>query len=187
MAVARAIYSSMIVMLVSTAFPSPMRYDFGSEITVYQGSQGLCCTSRKREPLYAFYAVTNDGRMNRLSGGDNWRTTWDMIIPGDFGGDGKTDLLFYDRDAGLYAFYTVSSNGKLSRLSDGDNWRKTWDMIIPVNFGGDGKTDLLFYDRDAGLYAFYTVSSNGKLSRLSDGDNWRKTQGKRKKKEPVIC
>jgi transposase len=34
-----------------TAFPSPARYDFGSEITVYQGSQGLCCTSRKREPL----------------------------------------------------------------------------------------------------------------------------------------
>jgi hypothetical protein len=29
-----------------------VRYDFGSEITVYQGSQGLCCTSRKREPLY---------------------------------------------------------------------------------------------------------------------------------------
>jgi tetratricopeptide (TPR) repeat protein len=30
-----------------------VRYDFGSEITVYQGSQGLCCTSRKREPLYS--------------------------------------------------------------------------------------------------------------------------------------
>jgi hypothetical protein len=36
-----------------TAFPSTARYDFGSEITVCQGSQGLCCTSRKREPLYA--------------------------------------------------------------------------------------------------------------------------------------
>jgi type II restriction/modification system DNA methylase subunit YeeA len=36
----------------ATAFPSPVRYDFGSKITVYQGSQGLCCTSRKREPLY---------------------------------------------------------------------------------------------------------------------------------------
>jgi hypothetical protein len=33
------------------AHTAPVRYDFGFEITVYQGSQGLCCTSRKREPL----------------------------------------------------------------------------------------------------------------------------------------
>jgi PAS domain-containing protein len=48
---------------VPTAFPSPVRYDFGSEITVYQGSQGLCCTSRKREPLYAAHqGVPTSGR-----------------------------------------------------------------------------------------------------------------------------
>jgi Cdc6-like AAA superfamily ATPase len=39
------------LLIIDTAFPSPVRHNFGSEITMYQGSQGLCCTSRKREPL----------------------------------------------------------------------------------------------------------------------------------------
>jgi hypothetical protein len=123
---------------------------------------------------HAFYGVKN-GRTQLRTSGDSWRGTWDIIVPGNFNGSGKSDLLFYDRDAGEYAFYAVTNDGRMNRLSSGDNWRTTWDMIIPGDFGGDGKTDLLFYDRDAGLYAFYTVSSNGKLSRLSDGDNWRKT------------
>ena len=41
---------------------------------------------------------TTDGRggITRLSRYNNWRKTWSMIIPGNFGGSGGyTDLLFW--------------------------------------------------------------------------------------------
>jgi hypothetical protein len=69
--------------------------------------------------------------MTPMRQGSGWRKTWDMIIPGDFNGDGKTNLLFYDRESGDYEFYRVNDNGSMTLTLRGSGWRKTWDMIIP--------------------------------------------------------
>ncbi|MGL4502332.1 MAG: peptidoglycan DD-metalloendopeptidase family protein, partial [Planktothrix sp.] len=122
-----------------------------------------------------FYRVNDNGSMTRISQGSGWRKTWDMIIPGNFNGDGKSNLLFYDRDTGAHEFYRVNDNGSITRISQGSGWRKTWDMIIPGDFNGDGKTTLLFYDRDRGDYEFYRVNDNGSITRISQGSGWRKT------------
>ncbi|MBU7029004.1 MAG: hypothetical protein HXS48_18865 [Theionarchaea archaeon] len=34
--------------------------------------------------------------MERLRKHDNWRKTWSVIVPGNFDGNGYTDLLSYD-------------------------------------------------------------------------------------------
>jgi hypothetical protein len=122
-----------------------------------------------------FYRVNDNGSMTRISQGSGWRKTWDMIIPGNFNGDGKSNLLFYDRDTGAHEFYRVNDNGSMTRIGQGSGWRKTWDMIIPGDFNGDGKTTLLFYDRDRGDYEFYRVNNNGSMTRISQGSGWRKT------------
>ncbi|WP_439026792.1 hypothetical protein [Haloarchaeobius sp. DT45] len=75
-----------------------------------------------------------------------WQRNWDSIVPGDFGGDGHTDLLFYSREQGLGAFYTTDGDGGIRHLRTHRGWRKTWDQIVPGNFRDDSHTDLLFYD-----------------------------------------
>ncbi|MDI9637847.1 RICIN domain-containing protein [Geitlerinema splendidum] len=55
-----------------------------------------------------------------------------MIIPGDFNGDGKTDLLFYDRDTGEHEFYRVNSNGSMTRIRRDTGWRTTWDIVTSL-------------------------------------------------------
>jgi len=105
-----------------------------------------------------FYIFHGSGDMQLIKKSDNWRHTWDKIIPGNFGGDSRTDLLFYDRNKGEAEFYIFHGSGEMELLKKSDNWRHTWDKIIPGNFGGDSRTDLLFYDRknlDGITYNYY--------------------------------
>jgi hypothetical protein len=63
---------------------------------------------------------------------DGWRDTWSIILSGNFGGDGASDLLFYDRAAGVGEYYRNNGGANLSQLRVYDNWRKTWAQIVPV-------------------------------------------------------
>jgi peptidoglycan hydrolase-like protein with peptidoglycan-binding domain len=93
-----------------------------------------------------FYTTDGSGNLSLLKKYTSFRKTWQLIIPGNFGGDGATDLLFYDSTSGEGEFYTTDGSGNLSLLKKYTSFRKTWQLIIPGNFGGDGATDLLFYD-----------------------------------------
>jgi hypothetical protein len=119
------------------------------------------------------YDIYNPGKINWLSTYDGWRPSWTHIIPGNFGGSGFTDLLFYERDTGYAEFHTTDGQGNPSVLRTHDYWRKSWTQIIPGNFGGSGFTDLLFYERAAGFGEFYTTDGAGGMSWLRTHDNWR--------------
>jgi hypothetical protein len=41
-----------------------------------------------------FYTTDGSGRIHPLRLHEGWRRSWTAIIPGNFGGDGHTDLLF---------------------------------------------------------------------------------------------
>ncbi|MBC1198282.1 hypothetical protein H0901_24415, partial [Microcystis aeruginosa BLCCF158] len=75
--------------------------------------------------------------------------TWKLIVPGNFGGNNYTDLLFYDPNTGEGEFYTTDGSGNIAFLKKRTDWRKTWKLIVPGNFGGNDYTDLLFYDTTA--------------------------------------
>lgn len=91
---------------------------------------------------------------------DNWRHTWDIIIPGYFaaGSDDPyhgemawcTDLLFYDRSAGEGEFYNIQLNDPEFRfLYRSTRYRRTWSLIVPGEWNGEEFTALLFYDASA--------------------------------------
>jgi hypothetical protein len=129
-----------------------------------------------------FYVT--DGRGNLTDGRGNfrplgrhtgWRQSWAQIIPGNFGGSGNTDLLFYDPSGGTGEFYTTDGSGGMSRLQTYTDWRTTWTQIIPGHFGGDGHTDLLFYDPTAATGEFYKTDGHGGISLLTQYENWRRT------------
>jgi hypothetical protein len=115
------------------------------------------------------------GHLTLLNGYGGWRRTFQLIVPGNFGGNGYTDLLFYDPSRGESEFYKANGNGNLTRLVTNTGWRKSWEIIVPGNFGGNGYTDLLFYDPSQGEGEFYKTDGNGNLTYLSTNPGWRKS------------
>ena len=88
--------------------------------------------------------------LNTTTSATGWATYWDEIIPVDYNGDGKTELLFWNRVAETNehsaALVNISSNGTVSVISLLDNWVPR-DKIIPLDYNSDNKTDLLFWDQ----------------------------------------
>ncbi|MGA1789989.1 MAG: hypothetical protein ACMUIM_00765 [bacterium] len=122
-----------------------------------------------------FYKMLSNGKMQHQKIHFGWRSLWSHIIPGNFGGSGYTDLLFYDPTRGEAEFDTTDGKGGMRRLKSHYNWRRTWSHIIPGNFGGSGYTDLLFYDPTRGEAEFYTTDGKGGIRRLESHRNWRRT------------
>jgi hypothetical protein len=96
----------------------------------------------------------------------NWNTHW-LIIPGSFGGDGKTDLLFYKYDNGLASFGLSTGGGNLSYTKQHEDWDKDWSTIIPGKFGGGGYTDLLFCKR-SGIALFASTDGKGNITTIKE-------------------
>jgi hypothetical protein len=119
-----------------------------------------------------FYTTPN-GRIGRTRLHIGWRTGWRQIIPGNFGGDGFTDLLFYEPSTGTGEFYSTDGRGRIRLLATHTNWRHSWTQIIPGNFGGSSFTDLLFYDAGAHTGEFYATNGRGGISQLALHTNWR--------------
>lgn len=121
----------------------------------------------------AEFHTTDHATIQLLGSHNNWRGDWTHIIPGDFGGGGLTDLLFYQASTGVGEFYSVDGVGGLSLLRGYTGWRNSWTHIIPGNFGGDGRTDLLFYDASDGTGEFYVARGPGDIVQLSVHSYWR--------------
>jgi hypothetical protein len=122
-----------------------------------------------------FYTTDGAGNLSLLKHYTGFRTTWQAIVPGNFGGNGFTDLLFYDPTTGEGEFYTTDGAGNLSLLKHYTGFRTTWQAIVPGNFGGNGYTDLLFYDPTTGEGEFYTTDGAGNLSLLKNYTGFRTT------------
>jgi hypothetical protein len=97
--------------------------------------------------LGEFYTTNGSGDIALLAAHGDWDRGWDMIVPGQFGGDGRTDLLFYDREGKLGSFWATNGSGGIVALGDHGGWRDSWRTIVPGYFNVDGWTDLFFYER----------------------------------------
>jgi hypothetical protein len=122
-----------------------------------------------------FYTTDGSGNIALMKRHAGWRKTWQLIVPGNFGGNDYTDLLFYDPTTGEGEFYTRDGSGNIAFLKKHTGWRKTWQLIVPGNFGGNNYTDLLFYDPTTGEGEFYTTDGSGNIAFLKKHTDWRKT------------
>lgn len=78
-------------------------------------------------------------------------------MPGDYDGDGKTDLAIFRPSEGNW--WILKSAGGSAVV----NWGISTDKLVPGDYDGDGKTDITLY-RDGGWWkgrfyvAIYTDS-----------------------------
>jgi hypothetical protein len=123
--------------------------------------------------LGEFYASDGEGGLRLLSGSEGFTKGWDLIVPGNFGGDDdRTDLFFYNAEEGEGKFYTTDGEGRIRLLGTPESFLRGWSSIVPGNFGGDAHTDLLFYDKTTGLARFYATDGEGGLELLSEDPDW---------------
>ena len=108
-------------------------------------------------------------------GASNSDSVWNMscatAIPGDFNGDGKTDVAFRGCGWASMPTYLSSGNGSFVYSQYGDpafgasNSDSVWNMscatAIPGDFNGDGKTDVAFRGCGWGSTPMYRSHGDG--------------------------
>jgi hypothetical protein len=81
------------------------------------------------------------------------------MIPGDFNGDGKTDILVFRPSDGAFWKWYGDDNGvspdfgyQQGRYIGGVPGFVTGAQMIPGDFNGDGKTDILVFRASDGAF-----------------------------------
>jgi hypothetical protein len=88
------------------------------------------------------------GKENLRTTNSGWRTTWDLIVAGDFLGNGRKQILLYDRNAGQAAVVGFDAQGKVNLETLNSGWSRSGDLIVAGDFLGNGRKQILLYSRE---------------------------------------
>ena len=87
---------------------------------------------------------------------------------GDFNGDGRLDVLWWDQASGNNTWFTRNADGTwtkaASRIATADI--KNGTSLLVGDFNGDGRADLMWYDRATGNNLWWFANADGTLSKV---------------------
>jgi hypothetical protein len=108
--------------------------------------------------------------------GVGWQNLSTMFSPGDFNGDGKSDVMGVNRATGDLILYRGNGIGGWagSGLKIGNGWQSLQVMFSPRDFNGDGKSDVMGVNRATGILTLYTGNGKGGWLRsgIKAGQGW---------------
>jgi len=104
-------------------------------------------------------------------------TNWKIVATGDINGDGKTDLIWWNKTTGqvsalLVNGTTIAGGGQIYTEPD-----TNWKIVAAADFNGNGKVELLWWNSATGQVALGqtngTSASSANLIWYEPDTNWR--------------
>jgi hypothetical protein len=92
---------------------------------------------------------------------------------GDFDGDGKSDLLWFNRTSGLLALWTMNGTTVRASLAVRTLPGATWEIVGTGDYNGDGKSDVLQRQKTTGQLRVWfmngaTVTTEAPIGTVTD-------------------
>lgn len=96
-----------------------------------------------------------------------WSRGWTHVVPGDYNGDGVSDVLFYRAADGLMRFYTITLTGRFIPITPIMYGNRGWTQLVPGDFNDDGRDDILWYRASDGLMRYYQITDGGDFTPIT--------------------
>jgi hypothetical protein len=119
------------------------------------------------------YGFDTRGKINLVTPNTGWRTSWDLMVSGNFIGNNQKQVLLYDRSAGQADVVGFDGTGRTSLDNTNSGWRTSWNNILAGSFIGNGRSQILLYDRAAGQADLVGFDNNGKTNLDVTASGWR--------------
>lgn len=106
--------------------------------------------------------------------GNGWGIFNALETPGDFNGDGPSDVIARETATGVLWLYRGNgAGGWLPRIRVGHGWNGFSSIVAPGDFNGDQRMDLLARERATGALWLYSGNGTGGwLPRVRVGSGW---------------
>lgn len=129
-----------------------------------------------REPNGTLWRYSGNGsgafHGARTQIGAGWNRFNLLFSPGDFNGDGKSDVIARTFGGLLYLYPGNGSGGWLPPRLIGQGWNKFSTIISVGDFNGDGKSDLLGRSGDGSLWLYPGNGTGTFLPPIVVGKSW---------------
>ena len=112
--------------------------------------------------LYVYHGNGHGGFAGRTSWGLGWNSMSAVIAPGDWNGDGRSDLIAVHRVTGnLYLYRGNGAGGVSAAVQIGHGWGGIRSVVAAGDMTGDGKMDLVAIVDSTGELRVYPGNGRG--------------------------
>ncbi|WP_208712298.1 chitobiase/beta-hexosaminidase C-terminal domain-containing protein [Sinomonas sp. R1AF57] len=122
--------------------------------------------------LFLYPGNGSGGFGTRVQVGWGWNVMTAVLSPGDFDGDGNSDVLARDSGGALWLYPGDGTGGWKSRVQVGWGWNVMNAIVSGRDFNGDGKNDVIARDTNGTLWLYPGDGANGWLSRSQIATGW---------------